>query len=91
MAIGYMRDHGFMPARGPGRLGSGDDPIPSTSPPFGLVIEYSTAVEKVAANYQASAPEDRIWADQRIDQWGISDKDFVANGNQPPVDQLAGV
>jgi hypothetical protein len=42
------------------------------------VIEYSTAVEKVPADYRAGSPEDWTWPEDRIDQWGISDKDFGA-------------
>jgi len=76
--IGAMRDHGFAPAWGPGRHGPGDNVYAYYIAPFGPVIEYSTAVEKVPANYKAGAPDDWTWPEKRIDQWGISDKDFGA-------------
>ncbi len=75
--IGWMRDNGFAPAWGPGRHGPGDNVYAYYIAPFGPVIEYSTAVEKVPADYQAGAPDDWTWPEQRIDQWGISDKDFA--------------
>jgi catechol 2,3-dioxygenase-like lactoylglutathione lyase family enzyme len=75
--IGWMRDHGFAPAWGPGRHGPGDNVYAYYIAPFGPVIEYSTAVEKVPADYAAGRPEDWKWPEHRIDQWGISDKDFA--------------
>ena len=42
------------------------------------MIEFSTAVEKVPQDYKAGAPEDWTWPPNRIDQWGISDKDVGA-------------
>jgi hypothetical protein len=45
--------------------------------PFGPVIEFSTAVEKVPEDYRAGTPEDWTWPEKRIDQWGMSDKDNV--------------
>ncbi|MBB3359100.1 MULTISPECIES: VOC family protein [unclassified Novosphingobium] len=74
--IGRMRDHGFAPAWGPGRHGPGANVYAYYIAPFGPVIEYSTAVEKVPEDYQAGSPEDWTWPPNRIDQWGISDKDF---------------
>jgi catechol 2,3-dioxygenase-like lactoylglutathione lyase family enzyme len=74
--IGWMRDHGFAPAWGPGRHGPGDNVYAYYIAPFGPVIEYSTAVEKVPEDYRAGAPEDWTWPEKRIDQWGVSDKDF---------------
>lgn len=76
--IGWMRDNGFAPAWGPGRHGPGDNVYAYYIAPFGPVIEYSTAVEKVGADYVAGAPDDWTWPEHRIDQWGISDKDFAA-------------
>ena len=76
--IGNMRDHGFTPAWGPGRHGPGDNVYAYYIAPFGPVIEYSTAVEKVADDYQAGAPDDWTWPEKRIDQWGVSDKDLPA-------------
>ncbi len=76
--IGWMRDNGFAPAWGPGRHGPGDNVYAYYIAPFGPVIEYSTAVEKVGTDYVAGEPDDWTWPEHRIDQWGISDKDFVA-------------
>ncbi len=75
--IGNMRDHGFTPAWGPGRHGPGDNVYAYYIAPFGPVIEYSTAVEKVAEDYAAGAPDDWTWPEKRIDQWGVSDKDLA--------------
>lgn len=75
--IGWMRDNGFQPAWGPGRHGPGDNVYAYYIAPFGPVIEYSTAVEKVCDDYQPGEPEDWTWPEHRIDQWGISDKDFA--------------
>lgn len=75
--IGWMRDNGFQPAWGPGRHGPGDNVYAYYIAPFGPVIEYSTAVEKVGAEYQPGEPDDWTWPEKRIDQWGISDKDFA--------------
>ena len=75
--IGWMRDNGFAPAWGPGRHGPGDNVYAYYIAPFGAVIEYSTAVEKVPADYRAGEPDDWTWPEKRIDQWGISDKDFA--------------
>jgi hypothetical protein len=75
--IGNMRDHGFAPAWGPGRHGPGDNVYAYYIAPFGPVIEYSTAVEKVGEDYQTGEPDDWTWPEKRIDQWGVSDKDFA--------------
>lgn len=75
--IGWMRDNGFQPAWGPGRHGPGANVYAYYIAPFGPVIEYSTAVEKVPADYRTGEPDDWTWPEQRIDQWGISDKDFA--------------
>jgi catechol 2,3-dioxygenase-like lactoylglutathione lyase family enzyme len=78
--IGRMRDHGATPAWGPGRHGPGDNVYAYYISPFGAVIEYSTAVEIVPEDYRVGAPEDWTWPPNRIDQWGISDKDFEGLG-----------
>jgi len=78
--IGRMRDYGFAPAWGPGRHGPGDNVYAYYISPFGAVVEYSTAVNKVELDYHTGAPEDWTWPPNRIDQWGISDKDFDALG-----------
>ena len=75
--IGWMRDNGFAPAWGPGRHGPGDNVYAYYIAPFGPVIEYSTAVEKVPDDYVTGEPDDWTWPEQRIDQWGVSDKDFA--------------
>jgi catechol 2,3-dioxygenase-like lactoylglutathione lyase family enzyme len=75
--IGRMRDHQFAPAWGPGRHGPGANVYAYYIAPFGPVIEFSTAVEKVPADYRTGEPDDWTWPPNRIDQWGISDKDFA--------------
>ncbi len=74
--IGRMRDRGFAPAWGPGRHGPGANVYAYYISPFGAVVEYSTAVEIVGDDYKTGAPEDWTWPPNRIDKWGISDKDF---------------
>ena len=76
--IGRMRDYGLTAAWGPGRHGPGDNVFAYYIAPFGPVIEYSTAVEKVSDDYVTGTPEDWTWPKDRIDQWGISAKDFDA-------------
>lgn len=73
--IGRLRDAGLAPAWGPGRHGPGANAFAYFIAPFGPVIEFSTAVEKVPEDYKVGAPEDWTWPPGRIDQWGISDKD----------------
>jgi 2,3-dihydroxy-p-cumate/2,3-dihydroxybenzoate 3,4-dioxygenase len=75
--IGRLRDHGFTPAWGPGRHGPGANVFAYFIAPFGAVVEFSTAVEKVPADYRVGAPEDWTWPPGRIDQWGMSDKDVA--------------
>jgi len=74
--IGRLRDHGATPSWGPGRHGPGANVFAYFIAPFGPVIEFSTAVEKVPDDYRVGAPEDWTWPENRIDQWGLSDKDF---------------
>ena len=74
--IGRLRDHAMVPAWGPGRHGPGANVYAYFIAPFGPVIEFSTAVEKVPEDYKVGAPDDWTWPPNRIDQWGISDKDF---------------
>ncbi|ESQ87394.1 hypothetical protein ABAC460_20435 [Asticcacaulis sp. AC460] len=76
--IGRMRDHGAAPAWGPGRHGPGANVYAYFISPFGAVVEYSTAVEVIADDYPVGSPQDWTWPPNRIDQWGISDKDFGA-------------
>lgn len=73
--IGRLRDHGIAPAWGPGRHGPGANVYAYFIAPFGAVVEFSTAVEKVPEDYRVGTPEDWTWPPNRIDQWGISDKD----------------
>lgn len=74
--VGRLRDHGEAPAWGPGRHGPGDNVFAYFIAPFGAVVEFSTAVETVPDDYPTGSPEDWTWPANRIDQWGISDKDF---------------
>ncbi|HEX7873195.1 MAG TPA: VOC family protein [Sphingobium sp.] len=74
--IGRLRDQNIAPAWGPGRHGPGDNVFAYFIAPFGPVIEFSTAVNKVPDDYRVGAPEDWTWPAGRIDQWGMSDKDF---------------
>ncbi len=73
--IGRLRDRKLAPAWGPGRHGPGANVFAYFIAPFGAVVEFSTAVEKVADDYKVGAPDDWTWPDNRIDQWGLSDKD----------------
>ncbi|MDT7532779.1 VOC family protein [Sphingobium sp. SA2] len=74
--IGRLRDQDMAPAWGPGRHGPGANVFAYFIAPFGPVIEFSTAVNKVSDDYPVGAPEDWTWPARRIDQWGISTKDF---------------
>jgi len=76
--IGRLRDAGLTPAWGPGRHGPGANAFAYFIAPFGPVIEFSTAVEKVPEDYRVGTPEDWTWPPNRIDQWGLSDKDNAA-------------
>ncbi len=78
--IGRLRDRGMTPAWGPGRHGPGDNAFAYFIAPFGAVVEFSTAVEKVSEDYRVGAPEDWTWPEGRIDQWGLSDKDIESLG-----------
>ncbi|MDG6098435.1 glyoxalase [Alteromonas sp. ZYF713] len=75
--VGRLRDHKRTPAWGPGRHGPGDNVFAYYIAPFGAVVEFSTAVEKISEDYPVGAPEDWTWPENRIDQWGMSDKDFA--------------
>jgi 2,3-dihydroxy-p-cumate/2,3-dihydroxybenzoate 3,4-dioxygenase len=83
--IGRLRDHGLTPAWGPGRHGPGANVFAYFIAPFGAVVEFSTAVEKVPPDYRVGAPEDWTWPSGRIDQWGMSDKDTAQLG---PAERL---
>ena len=76
--IGRMRDAGFAPAWGPGRHGPGANVFAYFIAPFGAVVEFSTAVEQVGPDYRTGTPEDWTWPPNRIDQWGMSDKQIDA-------------
>lgn len=73
--VGRLRDHGMTPAWGPGRHGPGDNVFAYFIAPFGAVVEFSTAVNKVKDDYPVGAPEDWTWPVNRTDQWGLSEKD----------------
>ena len=76
--VGRLRDVGMGPAWGPGRHGPGNNVFAYVIAPFGPMVEFSTAVEKVTDDYKVGAPEDWTWPEVRIDQWELSDKDFDA-------------
>ncbi|MDO6414150.1 VOC family protein [Sphingomonas sp. BIUV-7] len=76
--IGRLRDQKMAPAWGPGRHGPGANVFAYFIAPFGAVVEFSTAVEKVADDYKVGAPEDWTWPENRIDHWGLSEKDNAA-------------
>ena len=76
--IGRLRDHGLAPAWGPGRHGPGANVFAYFIAPFGAVVEFSTAVDKVPEDYRVGAPEDWSWPPNRIDQWGMSEKDVAS-------------
>lgn len=76
--IGRLRDQGMMPSWGPGRHGPGANVFAYFIAPFGAVVEFSTAVNEVAEDYKVGAPADWTWPPNRIDQWGMSDKDVTA-------------
>ncbi len=76
--IGRLRDAGRHPAWGPGRHGPGNNVFAYFIAPFGAVIEFSTATEEVPDDYRTGTPEDWTWPPNRIDQWGMSDKDVAA-------------
>jgi catechol 2,3-dioxygenase-like lactoylglutathione lyase family enzyme len=100
--VGRLRDHGMLPAWGPGRHGPGANVFAYFVAPFGGVVEFSTAVDKVADDYKVGAPEDWTWPEGRIDQWGLSDKDnaglraaeerfrFRRDWDAAPLDLLTG-
>ena len=73
--IGRLRDQGMAPAWGPGRHGPGANVFAYFIAPFGPVVEFSTAVEKVGDDYRTGTPDDWTWPANRIDQWGLSNKD----------------
>lgn len=83
--IGRLRDHGLHPQWGPGRHGPGANVFAYFVAPFGAVVEFSTAVDKVTEDYRVGAPEDWTWPAKRIDQWGMSDKDMDALGTAERV------
>src|SRR4029077_5347120 len=75
--IGRLRDHGLSPAWGPGRHGPGANVFAYFVAPFGAVVEFSTAVDKVPHDHRAGSPQDWTWPPGRIDRWGVSDKDVA--------------
>jgi len=75
--IGRLRDQHLAPAWGPGRHGPGANVFAYFVAPFGAVVEFSTAVDKVPDDYRVGAPEDWTWPPNRIDQWGLSEKDIA--------------
>jgi uncharacterized protein GlcG (DUF336 family)/catechol 2,3-dioxygenase-like lactoylglutathione lyase family enzyme len=76
--IGRLADVQAAPAWGPGRHGPGANVFAYFIAPFGAVVEFSTAVERVPDDHRVGAPEDWTWPPGRIDRWGISKKDVDA-------------
>ena len=72
-----MKDAGHPIEWGPGRHGPGNNLFNYFIDPFGVVIEYTAEVEQVDDSYVSRGPEHWKWPPGRIDQWGISDKDFA--------------
>jgi 2,3-dihydroxy-p-cumate/2,3-dihydroxybenzoate 3,4-dioxygenase len=77
-SVGRLRDHKLAPAWGPGRHGPGANVFAYFIAPFGPVVEFSTAVEKIGDDYKVGTPDDWTWPEGRIDHWGLSDKDNAA-------------
>lgn len=75
--IGRMRDAGTDPVWGPGRHGPGNNVFAYFIAPFGAVIEFSTATNLVDDDYPTGTPDDWTWPENRIDQWGVSNKDVA--------------
>ena len=76
--IGRLRDHKMTPVWGPGRHGPGNNMFAYFVAPFGGIVEFSTAVNTVAEDHQPGRPEDWRWPENRIDQWGVSERDNAA-------------
>lgn len=89
--VGRMRDHGTSPAWGPGRHGPGANVFAYFVAPFGAVVEFSTAVNKVTDDHRVGSPEDWTWPPGRIDHWGMSDKDLESLGKAERTFRFRGV
>ncbi|MEG3662708.1 VOC family protein [Celeribacter halophilus] len=70
-AGGKMCDAGFTIGWGPGRHGPGDNVFFYFVDPFGIVIEHTAEVLQVDDSYKVGGPEDWVWPEGRVDQWGI--------------------
>ena len=75
--IGRMRDAGTDPVWGPGRHGPGNNVFAYFIAPFGAVIEFSTPTNPVDDDYRTGTPEEWTWPENRIDQWGVSNKEVA--------------
>jgi catechol 2,3-dioxygenase-like lactoylglutathione lyase family enzyme len=76
--IGRLKDAGFSPAWGPGRHGPGNNVFAYFVTPFGATVEYTAEVQRIGDDYKVGAPEDWIWPPNRMDHWGVSDRDSAA-------------
>ena len=73
--IGRLRDLGLQPAWGPGRHGPGNNVFGYFITPFGATVEYTAEIQQVDDSYRVGTPEDWKWPPNRIDHWGISNRD----------------
>jgi catechol 2,3-dioxygenase len=71
-ASGRMRDARFPIGWGPGRHGPGNNVFMYFVDPFGIVIEHTAEVSQVDDSYRVGGPEDWVWPEGRVDQWGIA-------------------
>ena len=71
-ASGRVRDARFQIGWGPGRHGPGNNVFVYFVDPFGIVIEHTAEVLKVDDSYRVGGPEDWVWPEGRVDQWGIA-------------------
>jgi catechol 2,3-dioxygenase-like lactoylglutathione lyase family enzyme len=78
--IGRMRDLGLAPAWGPGRHGPGNNVFAYFITPFGASMEYTAEVQQVDDSYRVGTPEDWKWPPNRIDHWGVSERDNARLG-----------
>jgi catechol 2,3-dioxygenase-like lactoylglutathione lyase family enzyme len=68
---GRLRDAGFPLEWGIGRHGPGNNVFSYFLSPDGMVVEYTTEVQQVDADYLVKGPEGWTWPPGRNDQWGI--------------------
>ena len=78
--IGRLRDLGLQPAWGPGRHGPGNNVFAYFITPFGASVEYTAEVQQVDDSYRVGTPDDWTWPPNRIDHWGVSNRDHAQLG-----------